>query len=134
MVTVKTFRGNPFFGSPGVASRCQQRLFLVAEQLGFDVLAYCFMPDHLHLLLQGSPDSKLVAFMQRFKQVTGYEFKRREGRPLWQRSYYDHVLRKDEDKRKLAEYIWYNPVRAGLAANPDEYPLSGPKGQVTGQT
>ncbi len=68
--------------------------------------------------------------MQRFKQVTGYGFKRRLGQPLWQRSYYDHVLRGEEDTEDVAEYIWNNPVRAGLVTDRDSYPFWGPRGQT----
>jgi putative transposase len=134
LVTVNTHRKVPFFRSPDAVRPCQEKLLSVAQEHGFEVLAYCFMPDHLHLLVQGSADSKLVTFMKQFKQVTGYGFKNRRGPQLWQRSYYDHVLRKDEDKRELAGYIWNNPVKAGLAASPAEYPFSGPPGDVPGQT
>ncbi len=127
MVTINTRRGSPVFRRQDVVRHCEKQLLDVARQHGFDVLAYCFMPDHLHVLLQGSADSRLVSFMQRFKQVTGYGFKRRRGQPLWQRSYYDHVLRREEDKEEMAQYIWNNPVRAGLVTSLDEYPFSGPR-------
>jgi hypothetical protein len=40
-------------------------------------------------------------------------------------SYYDHILRKNNDLEGVACYIWANPVRAGLCASPREYPFSG---------
>jgi hypothetical protein len=43
----------------------------------------------------------------------------------WQKGYYEHVLRDDEDSKEVAFYIIANPVRAGLARSPDEYPFSG---------
>lgn len=68
--------------------------------------------------------------MQRFKQTSGYRFKAKRGQPLWQRSFYDHVLRGEEDMEEVAEYIWNNPVRAGLAEEREEYPFWGPRGQT----
>jgi hypothetical protein len=80
------------------------------------------MPDHLHLLVTGSDDAPLIRFVQHFKQATGH---RRAG--LWQRSYYDHVLRYEEDLASVARYIWGNPVRAGIVENVTEYTYSGPR-------
>jgi len=44
---------------------------------------------------------------------------------LWQEGYYERVLRVSEDARWVARYIMGNPVRAGLAQTPDQYPFSG---------
>ena len=45
--------------------------------------------------------------------------------PLWQDSYYDHVVRPEENLAGIACYIIQNPVRARLVASPLEYPFSG---------
>jgi len=44
---------------------------------------------------------------------------------LWQRSYFEHVLRDDEDPFQVARYILDNPVRAGLVQSPENYPFLG---------
>jgi len=85
------------------------------------------MPDHLHLLVSGQDESSLPAFVRHFKQLSGHRYKREHGAQLWQISYYDHVLRRDEDLLAIARYIWDNPVRAGLAQDRSEYPFSGPR-------
>ena len=45
--------------------------------------------------------------------------------PLWQDSYYDRVVRAEEDLGGIARYIIENPVRAGLVKSPLEYPFVG---------
>lgn len=90
------------------------------------------MPDHLHLLLAGGERSDLGRMMKTFKQISSYRIKESYikesyGKPLWQRSYFDHVLRKDEDMAKVARYIWGNPVRKGLVPFVEDYPFSGPR-------
>ena len=45
--------------------------------------------------------------------------------PLWQDSYYDHVVRPEENLSAIARYIIENPVRAGLARSPFDYPFVG---------
>jgi putative transposase len=90
------------------------------------VLAYCFMPDHLHLLVEGeAEDSNLVGFAHAVKQRTGFAFRKRSVGPLWQKGYFEHVLRDEELTVVVARYILANPVRAGLCVEPKDYPFSG---------
>ena len=63
--------------------------------------------------------------MSNWKQRAGYQHKRRNGESLWQESYYDHVLRDDEDIDRTVRYVLENPVRKGLVLEFDEYPFSG---------
>jgi putative transposase len=88
--------------------------------------AYCVMPDHMHFLVFGqAPTSNLRAFAKSFKQKTGYLYQHETGVRLWQKNYYDHVLRASEKSNEVAEDIWLNPVRKGLCKNFEEYPFSG---------
>src|SRR5688572_8883696 len=50
----------------------------------------------------------------KWKQLAGYAHKRRTGELLWQPSYYDHVLRDDEETSSAVRYVLENPVRKGL--------------------
>ena len=83
------------------------------------------MPDHLHLLVEGSEASDLPVFVKDFKQRTGFQYRRARGQSLWQKSYYDHILRTEEDVHGVARYIVGNPVRAGLVAAAKDYPYCG---------
>ena len=79
--------------------------------------SYVIMPNHIHLLVlvteNGPPRAAAPAkaiipsFVSALKGLTV----RRCGIPLWQRSYYDHVIRNGEDYRRIAEYIEANPDR-----------------------
>jgi putative transposase len=92
----------------------------------FAVFACCFMPDHLHLLVEAeAEDSDLVNFAHAMKQRTGHEYRRLSTHRLWQKGYFDHVLRDLEGMRVAAKYILANPVRAGLCTEPGDYPFSG---------
>ena len=92
----------------------------------FDVLAYCFMPDHMHALLRGTgATGRAVGLFRAVKQLTGYQFKQAYGSQLWQRSFFDRTLRADEDLRAAIAYLVANPVRARLVASPAEYRFWG---------
>jgi putative transposase len=84
------------------------------------------MPDHLHLLVQGLVDEVSVRrFVHQAKQRSGYEFSRRFGQKLWQPSWYDHVLREDDEMPSVVRYVLQNPVRAGLVERYEDYPFCG---------
>ena len=92
----------------------------------FDVIAYCLMPDHAHLLLEGASDAaNFREAMRQWKQQTAHAWKRRTGQRLWQAGYYDRVLREKDDPRAVVAYLLHNPVRAGLAVAPADWPWTG---------
>lgn len=97
-----------------------------ADAEGFAVIAYSLMPDHLHTLVKGQhAAADLRRFIWLWKQSTGFEWKKRAGVPLWQEGYFDRVLRSEETDMFVIGYIAMNPVVAGLAPTPFEYPLFG---------
>ena len=106
---------------------------LVLEQISraagenqFAVIAYCFMPDHLHLLIEGqSESSDCRRFIARAKQYSGFYYSKAFDSRLWQRYGYEHVLRDDEETHAVARYILSNPLRAGLAESVEDYPYAG---------
>jgi len=126
-ITIGTVGRHLAFADADRVQLARSALDEASRSHGFAALAYCFMPDHLHLLLQGSDSSDLIAFMKRFKQLSSYRYKQRTGRQLWQRSYFEHVLRHDDNRDGIAAYIWENPVQAGLVAEREIYPFSGPR-------
>lgn len=88
-------------------------------------LAWVIMPDHVHWLFQLGERMDLSAAIKRFKARSAYRvngYLNRQG-ALWQKSFYDHALRKDEDVRGVARYIAANPLRAGLVEHIGDYPL-----------
>jgi len=84
------------------------------------------MPDHLHLLVEGLAESSNgLKFIARAKQLSGFHYKQTFGRALWQRYGFEHVLRDDEDTRRVARYILANPIRGGLVERVEDYPFVG---------
>jgi REP element-mobilizing transposase RayT len=87
------------------------------------------MPDHMHLLLTPFWDECGDAYSvaRIMKGIRGASARsvnvllRRKG-SLWQDESFDHELRNGESIEAKSHYICMNPVRAGLATTPDEYP------------
>jgi REP element-mobilizing transposase RayT len=81
--------------------------------------AYCAMPDHLHLLARGlNSASNMLNFLRRFKGQTTRWYATKTNRYLWQKKFYDYILRTGDDGGPIASYIWLNPVRRGICTDP----------------
>jgi putative transposase len=97
-----------------------------SKSFKFKVWAYCFMPNHLHVLIEGKDDnSDMKKFISSFKQYTGFHYKNKFGERLWQINFYEHVLRREEDTIGVAHYIFNNPVRKGLVDDYKKYKYLG---------
>ncbi len=70
-------------------------------------------------------DSDLLLFVRSFKQASTRAFSGGTGIPLWQKKFYDHILRAEDMPSAVSWYIWMNPVRKGFCGEPVEYPYSG---------
>jgi putative transposase len=76
------------------------------------------MPDHLHLLLEGSSGaSDFRRCIKDVKQRTSYSAIRLGIGRLWQQGFHDRILRQNEDVRRYIDYIAQNPIRAGLVVD-----------------
>ncbi|ODV13551.1 MAG: transposase [Rhodanobacter sp. SCN 68-63] len=123
LITVTTRYRQPVFDDC-VAARVASRVIHASTHWGdAQLLAWVLMPDHWHGLLElgHEPLDRVVA---RFKAAVSRAL-HASGRlagPLWDRSFHDHALRRDEDMRSAARYIVGNPVRAGLVDSALLYP------------
>lgn len=125
-LTASTHCRRPAFRDPELGGVVTKQLFQCAERHGFAVMAYCLMPDHVHVLVMAErSDSDFVKFLNLWRQFSGFWERQRSGLYLWQEGYWDHTLRDDESVPAIAAYIVWNPVRAGFAETPEQYPFSG---------
>ena len=76
---------------------------------------YVIMPNHVHLLLRiGAGDDGRMISAPTINTVVGQMKRwasRQAGHALWQKSFYDHIVRNEDDYRRTAEYIDANPAR-----------------------
>jgi len=87
--------------------------------------AYAIMPNHVHLLI--TPSREVSRIMQSLKRFTAREGNRMlglTGHAFWQDESSDRLVRNDEEFGRIVSYIETNPVKAGLAGSPEEFPWS----------
>ena len=82
------------------------------------------MPDHIHLFVSGTRDFDLGVWMRGLKRVMAAAVSGgRSG--IWQRGFFDHVIRNSESYSQKWDYVRQNPVRAGLVRTADQWPYQG---------
>ena len=113
-LTFCTHERRLYFRQVEHVSLVRAQILRVARLEQFELIAYCFMPDHVHLLASGlDAAAALKSFIKGAKQHSGYYFTRHTGCRLWQRYGFEHVLRSEEATFFVARYIIENPLRAG---------------------
>jgi len=92
----------------------------------FKVHDFVVMRDHLHLLFTVNGEMTVEKAMQLVKGNFSFRAKKelRCTREIWQRGFSDVRITDERSFRSHQEYIWENPVRAGLARSAGEYPYS----------
>jgi REP element-mobilizing transposase RayT len=90
----------------------------------YQLHSYVVMPNHVHLL--ATPRLPAGKWLGPLKGFTAHEANRILGRtgPFWQNESFDHLVRNDQGFRRIQRYIEHNPVKAGLAVSPEQYPWS----------
>jgi putative transposase len=107
----------------------------VKNDLPFDSVAVCVLPDHLHTiwaLPQG--DGDYSGRWQRLKRLFASGFPpaldrspskvRKREKSIWQRRYWEHQIRDEADLLRHVDYIHFNPVKHGLVKRVKDWPFS----------
>jgi REP element-mobilizing transposase RayT len=91
----------------------------------FGLHAFVVMPNHVHLLI--TPRLPLPRIMNGIKGATARKANcilDRTGKHFWQDESFDHWVRTPIEFERILTYIEWNPVSAGMAAKPEEWPWS----------
>jgi len=131
--TVVTYQRRPLFASGQNVQRLRNALREVKEDQPFDVLAAIILPDHLHFvwtLLSGDRQySKRIGRMKVLftrsyrgenglpESMTASRKKHRES-DVWQRRFWEHTIRDEDECQRYFDYIHYNPVKHRLVSCP----------------
>ena len=125
-VTLCTADRHPLFLESRIAKTLEEEMEIRrAKEIG--LFCYCIMPDHLHLLLSLNDQypKRLQDWVAAFKRYTAKRiFELYKVRPLWQKNFYDRIVREEESLRDIAAYIVHNPVRKGIVSEWELYPYS----------
>jgi putative transposase len=117
--------GPVYLRKEAIAALVIESLFR-GESLGhYRLGSFVIMANHVHVLLLPSISPSLL--LKALKGTTAREANRvlgRTGEQFWQRESYDHWVRDEKERSRIAAYIEGNPVKAGLVSRAEDYPWS----------
>ncbi|MBD2577374.1 transposase [Oscillatoria sp. FACHB-1406] len=137
--TQVTYQRYPWLCSDLGRSTLRASIEKVREKYPFLIDSFVLLPDHFHCILtlpEGDSDYKtrlrlIKTFTTKnFKEEFNVELKtttsrqKRQERNLWQRRYWEHAIRDEEDFARHCDYIHYNPVKHGLCTTPQHWRFS----------
>lgn len=107
----------------------------VRQRHPFEIEAIVILPDHLHALWtlpEGDADFATrwslikAGFSRRLPPVEDIQPSRvaKRERGIWQRRYWEHLIRNDDDFARHVDYIHWNPCKHGHAHQPTDWPYS----------
>ncbi len=137
--TVVTYRRQPFL----VRDECRDALRMAIQTARktppFDIDAWVLLPDHIHCIWSLPPDdsdfprrwnvikssfSRLMKDRLHQAERTTCSARRQRNLSIWQRRYWEHRIRDDDDFRRHMDYIHFNPVKHGLVRRVSDWPYS----------
>jgi putative transposase len=137
--TLTTFRRRPILCDEPLQAALWHALSKVRSRRPFAIDAWVLMPDHLHCLWTLPPGdadfaSRWSLVKREVSLTCGDEYRREEWltpskrkhreSTIWQRRYWEHRIRSDDDYARHVDYIHFNPVKHGLSRSPGEWPYS----------
>ena len=129
-ITTVTDKRLPVFNNEKNIQIIFNTLHTLKEIKPFDLKAYCILHDHLHLLIGIGETSRynITDIIHSLKRNFTLNYKKsyniiREIN-LWQKRFWDHIIRNENDFKRHIDYIHFNPVKHGITSNPEGYKYS----------
>ena len=135
--TLVTYERKKILCAPENVRLLRQVFREVMRNHPFKIDAFVLLPDHLHSIWTLSQDD--CDFSNRWRLIKSSfsrgckdEYKssrtvsrqKKQEQAIWQRRFWEHRIRDEEDFARHLEYIHYNPVRHGLATAPKDWEYS----------
>jgi putative transposase len=143
--TVVTFRRQPILCLPESLDAMRDVITDVAQRHPFQADAWVVLPDHMHFvwtLPEGDSNYSVrwaivkKELTKRLSSSIGTDNARTQSRQhhregtVWQRRFWEHQIRDEQDFRAHVDYIHFNPVKHGLVGSPNEWRCSSFHGWV----
>ena len=117
-----TRKGPQYLLRPEIAAIVARSIQRGVSLNQYELRAWVVMANHVHVLLL-----PLISPSRLLQSLKGYTARKanlildRTGRKFWQAESYDHWVRDDPERERIAAYIERNPVKAGLVDSADKY-------------
>lgn len=141
-ITFSCFQRLPLLKTEGARDVFVKELGRIRDEMGFHLIGYVVMPEHVHLLIsepaQGTPSTVLHKLKLRVSKRLRRKTKRRIAgqwelpfakhaepcRSFWQARFYDFNVYSEGKRKEKLNYMHANPIERGLVSHPKEWPWS----------
>lgn len=123
LVTAVTLNRRRVFADPAYAREAIETLYRVEQLHPFLLYGFVIMPDHCHFLMEATAPESISKIMNVYKSGLTFNTGLRK---IWMPRFHISIAKKPPG---ALNYIHMNPVRAGLAAEPENYPWSSAAGK-----
>ncbi len=137
--TIVTQGRRPLFQDAAHRARLRQAIRQVRSRLPFDIFAIVLLPDHLHTVW--SLPSGDANYSTRWRQIKSLftrsylqdgnaeapvteQRQARDEHGVWQRRFWEHTVREEDDLKRCVDYLHFNPVKHGLVKAVRDWPWS----------
>ena len=118
-------QNNVWLKDPSVAEMVVESIEHRQQRGDWNMFSYVIMPNHLHLFCELAP-GEMKTVITDFKRWTGHEATKLIAdtpKRFWQREWFDHWSRSDEEDDRIVTYIERNPEAAGLVRDYKDWPF-----------
>ena len=134
--TIVTYQRRKILHPPKNIESLRDAFDYVKSKHPFEIDAMVVLPDHFHFILTLPENDS--DFPNRIRQIKSYFSRntfapeqprngtriRKQEKTVWQRRYWEHVIRDEEDFARHVEYIHFNPVKHNLVELPKDWEYS----------
>jgi putative transposase len=117
--TVVTHHRKKIFVDEPIIDLLRGAILQVKSKRPFIIVAVVILPDHLHMiwtLPEGDSD-----YPTRWRLIKSFVSRGMVGQEVWQRRYWEHLIRDEADLERHVDYIHYNPVKHGYVQSPEDW-------------
>jgi len=129
-ITFGCFRERPYLNQPGAKSILIRHINLARKKHGFKLLAYVFMPNHVHILIYPRKETHIGYLIREIKSKMARQFFSNQEkipgstRVFWKRRCFDRHCVNAAKIKNIIDYIHSNPIRKGLVRRLEDYKWS----------
>jgi putative transposase len=135
--TLVTYKRRPIFSTPQAVEHLQNAFRYTLSRMPFTVVASVILPDHMHFIWTLPAESS--DFSTRWRLIKSHFTRnwhvkdsisenasrvQKGEKDVWQRRFWEHLIRDELDLTRHVEYIHYNPVKHGLVVSPGHWQYS----------
>jgi putative transposase len=135
--TQVTYKRRPIFSTPQAVEHLRRAFRYTMPRMPFTIVASVILPDHMHFIWTLPPENS--DFSTRWRLIKSHFTRnwcakdsvsenasrvQKGEKDVWQRRFWEHLIRDELDLIRHVEYIHYNPVKHGLVDSPGDWEYS----------